>query len=139
MSLAGARPGKESTPAGVTRRCVLASLFCVCALVCSVPGPAWAGSKTKTAKTPAERTISGTVVNSAGAPADAAVVYLQDTKSMVIRSYVANGGGNFHFNQISSDTDYDVWAEVNKHRSKTKTVSMFSSHVKFVFKLKIKA
>lgn len=80
----------------------------------------------------------GTVVRKSGAPADGIVVYLQDTKTMVIRSYVTNGGGHFHFNQISPDTDYDVWAELNKERSKKKTVSMFSSHLKFNFKLKLK-
>lgn len=88
-------------------------------------------------KTPAERIVQGTVVKD-GAPADNAVVYLQDTKTMVIRSYVANNGGHFHFNQLSPDTDYAVWAEENKHRSKTKTVSMFSSHLKFTYTLKIK-
>jgi len=120
---------------------VRAALLLLCLVGSGVsflaPPKAWAAPPQL--KTPAERTILGTVVNDAGAPYDGAVVYLQDTKSMVIRSYVANGGGKFHFNQISSDTDYDVWAEMNKHRSKKKTVSMFSSHVKFIFKLKIKS
>ena len=90
-------------------------------------------------KTPAERTVLGTVVNSSGAPYDGAVVYLQDTKSMVIRSYVANSGGKFHFNQLSPDTDYEVWAEMNKSRTKKKTISMFSSHLKFTYTFKIKS
>ena len=90
-------------------------------------------------KTPAERIVLGTVTGGSGAPLDNAVVYLQNTKTMEIRSYVTNGGGHFHFNQLLPDTDYAVWAEVNKHRSKTKTVSMFSSHVKFDYQLKIKS
>ena len=90
-------------------------------------------------KTAAERTVTGTVVDDSGAPADKAVVYLQDTKSMVIRSYVANGGGHFHFNQLAPDTDYQVWAEINKHRSKIRTISMFSSHLKFTYTLKVNA
>jgi len=83
--------------------------------------------------------VNGTVLTGADTPADKAVVYLQDTKSMVIRSYVANGGGHFHFNQLAPDTDYQVWAEIDKHRSKSKTISMFSSHVTFTYTLKVKA
>ena len=113
------------------------ALVCLCigAAVFTMPRSAAASPQVAT---PAQRTVLGTVLNSAGTPADQAVVYLQDTKTMVIRSYVANGGGHFHFNQLSPDTDYQVWAEVNKHRSKTRTVSMFSSHLKFTYTLKIK-
>ena len=120
-------------PAALVSLCLLGA-----ALGVSVSTPrAWAAPPQL--KTPAERTVLGTVVNSSGAPYDGAVVYLQDTKSMIIRSYVANHGGQFHFNQISSDTDYQVWAEMNKSRTKKKTISMFSSHLKFTYKFKIKS
>ena len=128
------------TPSRLAGRiCLLTTLLApVAGLMAFVDTPrAWAAPPQL--GTPAERIVQGTVLNSGGAPADNAVVYLQDTKTMVIRSYVANSGGHFHFNQISPDTDYDVWAEVNKHRSKTKTVSMFSSHLKFTYILKIKS
>lgn len=120
------------------RVCLLTVLLApVAGLMALVAAPcAWAAPPQL--GTPAERIVQGIVLNSAGAPADNAVVYLQDTKTMVIRSYVANSGGHFHFNQLSPDTDYSVWAEVNKHRSKIRTVSMFSSHLKFTYTLKIK-
>lgn len=115
-----------------------AALFGLCLFVPLAVVPA-RGAAPPQLKTPAERVVEGTVVNDSGAPYDGAVVYLQDTKTMIIRSYVANNGGKFHFNQLSPGTDYEVWAEMNKHRTKKKTISMFSSHLKFTFKFKIKA
>ncbi len=128
-------------PMFLSRVPALLSAFCLFGAtlgLVSVTSPqAWAAPPQL--KTPVERTVLGTVVNSTGAPYDGAVVYLQDTKSMVIRSYVANNGGQFHFNQLSPDTDYQVWAEMNKNRTKKKTISMFSSHLKFTYKFKIKS
>ena len=121
-----------------TASALLAATLAAGSLSGLLPSPqAWAASSQL--KTPAERTVLGTVVNGSGQPLDKAVVYLQDQKTQIIRSYVTVNGGQFHFNQLSADTDYEVWAEVNKVRSKRKFVSMFSSHVKFTYKLKIKS
>lgn len=117
-----------------------AALVCLLAVVAAGPlssRRAWAAAPQL--KTPAQRTVLGTVVNGSGQPIDKAVVYLQDQKTQVIRSYVTVNGGQFHFNQLSPDTDYQVWAQVNKNSSKRKFISMFNSHVKFSYKLKIKS
>ncbi len=129
-------------PAGRARPDLQRVLIALCILATGLSAfvaPREAAAASPQLKTPAERVVLGTVQDAAGTPLDKAVVYLQDTKTMVIRSYVTNGGGHFHFNQLSPDTDYEVWAEVNKHRSKSKIVSMFSSHLKFMYTLKIKS
>jgi hypothetical protein len=122
------------------RRLGLSVLLCVLGLgpaAVLLSSRAWAAPSQL--KTPAQRSVAGTVVNGSGQPMDKVVVYLQDQKTQVIRSYVTVNGGQFHFNQLSPDTDYEVWAEVNKNSSKRKFISMFNSHVKFTYKLKIKS
>lgn len=118
---------------------VMRRLALVCVLVCGLPVLTTATAlhaQTKL-KPPSERVAQGTVVSDGDTPQDNVVVYLQDTKTQVIRSYVTNNGGQFHFNQLSPDTDYEIWAERNKNRSKKHVISMFSSHTHFTYKLKV--
>ena len=73
------------------------------------------------------------------APAAGAVVYLENPTSLAIKSYLTNANGGFHFNNISPQTDYEVWAELNGVQSKHKFISQFSNHTKFDFTLKLES
>lgn len=84
-----------------------------------------------------EVVAEGTVVN-AGVPAAGAVVYMKNPISLAIKSYLTGPTGEFHFNNISPQTDYDVWAELNGLESKHKFISQFSNHTKFIYTLKLK-
>jgi hypothetical protein len=106
------------------------------ALVCAVmAGPVALGSQQK--EQPTERLVTGTVLNKAGQPFPNAVVYLEDAKSMTIKSYLTDAKGDFRFGQLSLTTDYDLWAEVHKVRSKTKHISSFNSHPDLDFTLTV--
>ncbi len=83
------------------------------------------------------RTLEGVVQNSAGTNVKGAVVYLKDTKSLAVKSFVSTDAGTFHFSQLSPDTDYDVWAESQGKKSKTKSISQFNSKTQFTYTLKI--
>ena len=83
-----------------------------------------------------ELVAAGKVVGN-NAPAEGAVVYLEDPKSLAIKSYLTEANGQFHFSNISPQTDYEVWAEQNGVESKHKFISQFSSHTKFTFTLKL--
>jgi hypothetical protein len=86
------------------------------------------------------RSIQGLVLSTSGQPIPGAVVLLKDTKTLQVRSYIAQFDGRYRFYGLSTDTNYQVRAEANGLTSKTKTVSVFDSHkiVKLNLKLKKK-
>lgn len=83
------------------------------------------------------RVIQGRVVGSNEQSVQNAVVYLEDQKSMEIKTYITEADGKFRFGQISSDVDYHVWAKYQDHKSKTKSISSFDSKKLFDFELKV--
>ena len=100
--------------------------------------PAWgAGVGAETTKVPNLRTVEGMVCSKEGAPIQGAVVYLQDSKSLTVKSYLSDAQGQFHFRQLSMSTDFDLWAELNGQRSKTKSISQFNSKTDLNYKLKL--
>ena len=66
-----------------------------------------------------------------------AVVYLQDQKSLEVRTYITEADGHYRFGQLSSEVDYQLWAEYKGHKSKTRSISSFDSKKQFNFDLKI--
>jgi hypothetical protein len=116
--------------------CALA-LGAVVSVVLSVP-PAWGSERlAETTKVPKLRTIEGLVCSKEGAPIQGAVVYLQDSKSLAVKSYLSDAEGRFHFRQLSTSADFDLWAELNGKRSKTKSISQFNSKTDLNYKLKL--
>ncbi|HSY35707.1 MAG TPA: carboxypeptidase-like regulatory domain-containing protein [Acidobacteriaceae bacterium] len=116
------------------RRRLLLSLFAVaaCALVLAAPLSARAQKNA-----PRERIAEGKVVNKDGAPIGGAVVYLKNSHSNGVKTYIADEDGHFRFGELSQDTDYELWAESNAVRSKSRQISSFDNENKFYFVLKV--
>ena len=83
------------------------------------------------------RSIEGAVLDVRGTPVTGAVVLLKDTKTLQVRSYIAQSAGRYHFYGLSSDINYQLRAEANGLTSKTKTVSVFDSHRLIKLNLKL--
>jgi glycine cleavage system H lipoate-binding protein len=88
---------------------------------------------------PIERIATGKVVSKAGSPIGGAVVYLKNTRTNAVRTYIADDDGQFRFGELSQDTDYEIWAESEGVRSKSRGISSFDSQTNFYFTLKVDA
>lgn len=86
---------------------------------------------------PNTRVIEGVVRNSKGVAVPDAVVLLKDTKTLQIRSYIAQQDGNYHFYGLSTDVNYQVRAHDATMESPWKLVSVFSSRKRIKVDLKL--
>jgi hypothetical protein len=88
---------------------------------------------------PIERVANGKVTNKSDVAISGAVVYLKDSKVLSVKTFITGPDGVFHFGQLGQNTDYELWAESNGTRSKSKTISSFDSKNSYYFSLKIDA
>jgi hypothetical protein len=84
------------------------------------------------------RAIQGIVMDKTGSIVPGAVVLLKDTKSLQVRSFIAQQDGTYHFYGLSPDINYQVRAESRDMTSPIKNISVFDSHSKITVNLKLK-
>jgi len=87
---------------------------------------------------PQTRTLTGQVTDKAEVPLSGAIVYLQDTRTQVVKTYITDDKGNYRFSYLSPNVDYQVRAQYQGYVSDTKTLSSFDSRNNVVMHLKIK-
>ena len=71
--------------------------------------------------------LEGRVVDDSGQGIQGAAVKLKDLRTLLIRSYIAQENGEFHFSGLNSVTGYEVWAQVGSKRSDTHHISRFET------------
>jgi Carboxypeptidase regulatory-like domain len=86
------------------------------------------------------RTLTGRVLDKHDNPVPDAVVYLADTRTRAVKSYIVGPDGNYHFPELSPNVDYEVYAQYNNLKSDTKTVSQFDDRkqVNIVLRIDVK-
>lgn len=72
------------------------------------------------------RTLSGVVTDQNGHPLIGAVVQIEDTHTLLIRSFMTNSQGEYRFRMLYSDVDYKLHASYRDHSSREKSLSKFS-------------
>jgi hypothetical protein len=83
------------------------------------------------------RVVQGRVINAQDSPQPNAVVYLQNQKSLEVKTYIATADGSYRFGQLSGDVDYQLWAKYQNSKSKVRSISSFDSKKQFNFDLKL--
>jgi hypothetical protein len=89
-------------------------------------------------KAPTEKSVSGIVTDAAGNPVPGAVVQLKNMKTLQVRSFIAKEKGDYYFHGLSTDVDYQLFAQSNGKESAPRTVSSFDSHPSLVINFQVK-
>src|ERR1035438_6125067 len=71
------------------------------------------------------RLLTGKVLDAGDNPLPNAVVYLTNTHTRSVKTYIVADDGTFRFPALQPTIDYEVYAQYNNHKSGTKTVSQF--------------
>lgn len=83
------------------------------------------------------RSVQGVVTEDTGAVVNGAVVQLKNTKTLEIRSYFTKNDGEYYFNGLSPDINYELKASYQGADSGTKTLSSFDSRKQARINLKL--
>ena len=87
----------------------------------------------------AGRLLTGRVVDKQDAPLPSSVVYLANTRTRAVKTFIVGQDGNYRFPALSPNVDYEVYAQFQGHKSDTKTVSQFDTRPQVNINLKIDA
>jgi len=71
------------------------------------------------------RLLTGKVVDREDNALQNAVVYVPDTRSRAVKTYIVGPDGVYRFPALSANVDYEVYAQLNGKSSDTKRVSQF--------------
>lgn len=103
------------------------------AMLIALVVPVWAkgfGSSapvTSDDKQAATRNLVGFVFDKSDKPLPNAIVYIKNTKTLSVRTFIADGEAAYRFHALSPNVDYEVWAEFQGKKSDTKTLSSFDT------------
>ncbi len=85
------------------------------------------------------RLLTGKVLDGADNPLPNAVVYLTNTHTRSVKTYIVGPEGTYRFPALQPSIDYEVYAQYNNRKSGTKTVSQFDDRTEVYISLKINA
>jgi hypothetical protein len=83
------------------------------------------------------RLLTGKVLDGSDSPLPNAVVYLTNTHTRSVRTYIVGTDGSYRFPALQPSIDYEVYAQYNNHKSGTKTVSQFDDRAQVYISLKV--
>ena len=83
------------------------------------------------------RSVRGVVTDRVGAPLASAVVQIEDTATLGIRSYLTGNDGTYYFMDLDPDRDYTIRARQGNVWGRAKTLSRFDARKQATVNLKI--
>ena len=85
------------------------------------------------------RLLTGKVLDGGDNPLPNAVVYLTNTHTRSVKTYIVGPDGAYRFPALQPSIDYEVYAQYNDRKSGTKTVSQFDDRQQVYISLKVNA
>ena len=85
------------------------------------------------------RLLTGKVLDGGDNPLPNAVVYLANTHTRTVKTYIVGPDGAYRFPALQPSIDYEVYAQYNNRKSGTKTVSQFDDRSQVYISLKVDA
>ena len=83
------------------------------------------------------RLLYGKVLDGGDNPLSDAVVYLTNTRTRSVKTYIVGKDGAYRFPALSTAVDYEVYAQFNNHKSDTKSVSQFDDRSQVYLVLRV--
>ena len=83
------------------------------------------------------RLLTGKVLDAGDSPLPDAVVYLTNTHTRAVKTYIVGPDGTYRFPALQPSIDYEVYAQFNNRKSHTKTVSQFDDRQQVYIDLKV--
>lgn len=83
------------------------------------------------------RLLLGKVLDTQDNPLPDAVVYVTNTRSRAVKTYIVGADGTYRFPALSTAVDYEVYAQFKGRKSDAKSVSQFDDRSQVYVDLKI--
>jgi len=120
--------------ANVKKTLALAFLLMVFATIAVIAAPVPSPSPKDE---PQSKVLTGRVLDQDDNSVAGAVVYLTNTRTRAVKTYIAGKEGDYRFPGIASNTDYEIYAQSQGRKSDVKSVSQFDSRNQINVNLKI--
>lgn len=116
-------------------RSVIKAFIILCALLIAFSAVSSAAPDQKNKQV--GRLLFGKVLDPQDNPLPDAVVYVTNTRTRAVKTYIVGTNGTYRFPALSSAVDYEVYAQYNGHKSETKSVSQFDDRSEVYLDLKV--
>jgi hypothetical protein len=83
------------------------------------------------------RLLTGRVLDKQDNPVPNAVVYVTDTRTRAVKTYIVGTDGNYRFPALAANVDYEIYAQLNGKNSDTKKMSQFDDRKQVKIDLRI--
>jgi hypothetical protein len=117
------------------QRSVIKAVTVACALLLAL-GAVSGASPDKKEKT-VGRLLFGKVLDPQDNPLPDAVVYVTNTRTRAVKTYIVGADGAYRFPALSTAVDYEVYAQYKGRKSDTKSVSQFDERSQVYLDLKV--
>jgi len=113
---------------------ILLASACILTLLAALPLYA------KDKDTTPGRLLTGKVLDREDNPVVNAVVYVTDTRTRAVKTFIVGNDGTYRFPALAANVDYEVYAQFNGKTSDTKRMSQFDDRklVNIVLKIDTK-
>jgi len=83
------------------------------------------------------RLVLGKVLDTQDNPLPDAAVYVTNTRTRAVKTYIVGTDGTYRFPALSTAVDYEIYAQYKGKKSDTKSVSQFDDRPQVYLDLKI--